>query len=328
MRPALILLILSFAAPYAMAQDDPATIAMQQQQQAMQQAMQQAQDAATANSQQFQEQMEEAKEHAAQNAQPAVYYTAKPKFSLKPGKYGPPQTVKITDSSRGAVIYYTTDGWTPTKASNLYRGPVAIDATTTLQAVAIAPYLKRSLVTAAAYVIKSPAATQPAAAAANSAGAPGAFSASPNSSSASTGPAVLLPQGTLVPLVFVSDVNSKSASVGDPIQLALAEDLTVGNVLIAKKGSPATGVVTGVDKTTFGGFPGVLKFQVQSLNANGKVIQLVGKAKLEGEAKPPSAAPVMDALTVLRHGKDADIPPGTPFTAYAATATPLSPPSQ
>ena len=181
--------------------------------------------------------------------------------------------------------------------------------------------------TTAAYVIKSPAATQPAAASTNSAGAPGTSSASANSSGASTGPAVL-PQGTLVPLIFVSDVNSKSASVGDPIQLALAEDLTVGNVIAAKKGSPATGVVTGVDKTTFGGFPGVLKFQVQSLNANGKIIQLVGKAKLEGEAKPPSAAPVMDALTVLRHGKDADIPPGTPFTAYVATATPASPPSQ
>jgi hypothetical protein len=37
-------------------------------------------------------------------------------------------------------------------------------------------------------------------------------------------------------------------------------------------------------QTGVGGFPGVLKFQVQSLNADGKIIQLVGKAKLEGEA--------------------------------------------
>src|ERR1019366_6431068 len=62
---------------------------------------------------------------------------AAPKFSVKPGAYSAAVTLKIKDSTREAVIYYTTDGWTPTVASTRYMGPITIDSTTTLQAIAI-----------------------------------------------------------------------------------------------------------------------------------------------------------------------------------------------
>lgn len=43
-------------------------------------------------------------------------------------------------------------------------------------------------------------------------------------------------------------------------------------------------------------------------------------------SRPRTQAPP-PANNCNKHGKDADIPPGTPFTAYVATGTPLSPPA-
>jgi hypothetical protein len=127
-----------------------------------------------------------------------------------------------------------------------------------------------------------------------------------------------------VPLVFASSVSSKTASVGDKISLTLADDLKIGDVMLATKGSPATGTVTAVDKTGIGGAPGVVTFEADSLSANGKEIPLRGGATLEGEAKPPNAAiliPYAGLFTVLKHGKDAMIAPGATFTAYIPAKT-------
>jgi hypothetical protein len=76
---------------------------------------------------------------------------AKPQFSLKPGKYSSTQWVDITDSTRGATVYYTTDGSVPTASSTRYIGPVYITQTTTLKAMAVARKRKPSKVATAAY---------------------------------------------------------------------------------------------------------------------------------------------------------------------------------
>jgi hypothetical protein len=137
-----------------------------------------------------------------------------------------------------------------------------------------------------------------------------------------------LAQGTPVVLAFGADVSSKAASVGDQIPLTLSEDLTVGNVMIAPKGSAAFAMVTQVDKTGAGGGPGDITFQVDSLTANGTFIKLRGFATKEGEAKPPNAAvliPVVGPFTIFKHGTDAEIKPGTPFTAFVAADISLPP---
>jgi hypothetical protein len=324
MRTLLMVMLLAANASYAQAQD-PGQIATQQAIQAGQQANQDALQAS--------QMMQQASAQAAQQAQaaqtdgatPPCCRIAKPKFSVNAGSYGSPVTVKLTDSTRGAIIYYTTDGWTPTTASNRYLGPIAINANTTLQAIAVAPYYAgygRSLVVTAQYNINAPGAATSSAASNPAAAVP---EAAPELSEDGK---VTLPQGMPVPLIFEAEVNSKTASVGDLVPLKLADDLKVGNVVVVRKGASAAGLVIQVDKTGLGGAPGDVTFQVDSLTANGSVIKLSGFATKEGEAKPPGAArfiPYVGVLTVLKHGTHAEIPTGTPFTAFVDKDTALPP---
>jgi N-acetylneuraminic acid mutarotase len=85
--------------------------------------------------------------------------TATPIFSLSAGTYASTQTVTISDVTAGATIYYTTDGFTPTTSSTVYSGPVKVNATETLKAVAIASGYSLSNVASAMYTINFPAAT-------------------------------------------------------------------------------------------------------------------------------------------------------------------------
>lgn len=62
---------------------------------------------------------------------------ATPTASILAGTYTSAQTVSLNDSTANVSIYYTLDGNTPTKASNLYSSPIIISSSKTLKAVAI-----------------------------------------------------------------------------------------------------------------------------------------------------------------------------------------------
>lgn len=78
---------------------------------------------------------------------------AAPTFSPAPGTFTSVQQVTISDSTPGAVIYYTLDGSVPTTASARYSQPIAVLQTTTLRAVAIANGYGMSNITTGVYVI-------------------------------------------------------------------------------------------------------------------------------------------------------------------------------
>jgi hypothetical protein len=324
MRTLLAVTILMVSGLCAQAQDDPGAQAAQQAaQQAMQQAQQQTQqlqqDTQRASDEMTRQTMQNLSDasNSSNNTSLCCAYAAKPTFSVKPGTYSGTTTVKIRDSTRGAVIYYTTDGWTPTASSKRYTGPITIDSTTTLSAIAIAPapYFGRSMVASAQYTIKG-----------SQLGASKALAPEQAPLSIVEGSAILR-QGTPVHLVFATGVNSKTADVGDKIQLTLAEDIRVGDMLLVTKGAPAVATVTQVDKTGAGGAPGNIAFELNSLDANGNAVKLWGSETLEGQPKPPNAAvlvPYVGLFTLLRHGKDAEIKPGTPVTAYVDADTSLS----
>lgn len=298
----LVLAVLSFAAA-AQAQTDPGIQAAQQAAQQAQQAseraiadMQHAMDQATLASQQAMANLNNANQAA---NTPAIPATIPPKISVKPGIYTQPITVKLTNRSRGAIMYYTTDGWTPTTASPRYLGPITIDSTTTLKVIAVSPYGVRSLVTSAAY----------------------AFPGSP----AKNQPAVPVPEGTIpVSLLFAKDVNSKTAEIGDKIPMTLSDNLVLNGNVVARKGASASVTIIQVDKTGAAGAPGNLEFQIDPLPTAIGQLKLLGSATLEGKPVPPNAAvliPVVGLFTLFRHGHDAVIHSGTPFTAYLDTSS-------
>jgi uncharacterized membrane protein len=76
-----------------------------------------------------------------------------PIFSPKAGTYTSAQSVAITDSMAGAAIHYTTDGSSPTPASNLYTGPLTVSSTTTLKAIAVGSGYSNSAVASGTFTI-------------------------------------------------------------------------------------------------------------------------------------------------------------------------------
>ncbi len=74
-----------------------------------------------------------------------------PTFNPPAGNYSAPLTVTISCATAGAAIHYTTDGSTPSDASALYTTPIAINATTTLKAIAYLTEFPPSVVNTAVY---------------------------------------------------------------------------------------------------------------------------------------------------------------------------------
>ena len=322
-----LVFLLTLSASNILAQDAGIDAAQQASQQAMQ-AAQQASDQAMRDMQQASQNAQQAMQNAQQASDTTFQCTRcfarTPSFSVKAGTYSAPVTVKIRDATRGAIIYYTLDGWTPTNSSTRYRGPITLAATTTLQAIAYSPEGGRSRIASGVYVVK---------------GAPQATSAAP---AGSASPSVtqtpepvfedgkyLLPQDTAVALAFSAGVTSKTADVGDKIQLTLAEDLKLGSLTLLKKGAPGVAIVTEVDKNGMGGAPGALYFEAESLEAGNITVKLYGGAAKEGHDQVGKAIGLMFVpmvpVGIFVHGKDAEIQPGAVFTAFVDEDTLLPP---
>ena len=79
---------------------------------------------------------------------------ATPTFSPGAGAYTGSQSVTISDATPSASIYYTTNGTTPTTSSTLYTGPIAVNGSETLEAIAVASAVTNSAVASATYTIQ------------------------------------------------------------------------------------------------------------------------------------------------------------------------------
>lgn len=298
MKAALLLLASVLGSVYAFGQDDAAAMAMQQAQQASQQAMQAAQqatDQATITSQQIDITNLQMQQMAVASSSgcpgPIIGAASQPTFSVKQGKVAAGTVVRIKSATHYAAIYYTTDGWAPTKASMRYTGPIAINAKTHIEAIATGPNLLHSSIARADYAVDVPA-TAPATQAAL----------------ATDG---VLRAGTAVRLVTSSEVSSQSAGVGDKLPLLLDQDIKVGDTVVAAKGTPVDAVLTVADPAAKRTGPGDLVFEVRTLNAQGKSIPLTGGETLEGKAG--------------RRPKEAVIEPGMTVTVAVAADTQLKP---
>ncbi len=78
---------------------------------------------------------------------------APPAFKPAQGTYASTQTVTITDATPGSVIYYTTNGTTPTTDSTRYKSALTVKATETIKVLVVAPGYTNSAIATAKYTI-------------------------------------------------------------------------------------------------------------------------------------------------------------------------------
>jgi hypothetical protein len=82
-----------------------------------------------------------------------------PGFAPAAGTYGTAQSVALSSGTPDAVMYYSTDGTTPTAGSTQYSAPIPVGTSETVEAIAISPTVGTSMVESAAYVISNTAPT-------------------------------------------------------------------------------------------------------------------------------------------------------------------------
>jgi formylglycine-generating enzyme len=78
-----------------------------------------------------------------------------PVIAPEGGNYSSPLNVTITCNTEGAIIYYTTDGSTPTTASTEYTAPISVTTTTTIKAIGTLDQFEDSDVAEETYTIGS-----------------------------------------------------------------------------------------------------------------------------------------------------------------------------
>jgi hypothetical protein len=79
--------------------------------------------------------------------------TATPTFITPPQTSATSVNVQIAEATAGAVLYYTTNGTTPTTSSSVYSGYIPVTTTTTLNVIAVAPGYSASAVLTGTYTI-------------------------------------------------------------------------------------------------------------------------------------------------------------------------------
>ena len=158
--------------------------------------------------------------------------------------------------------------------------------------------------------------------------------ATPAAAAASVGPDAagkyMLRDGADVSLVFAQDLSSKTSSEGDPVVLTLADDLKVGDVVVAKAGDKAFGEVTKAEKSGMMGKAGELNIRLNYLKAGDTKIKLRGTKGKEGESGTTGAVVLtvlFGPIGLIKHGKNVEIKQGQALHAFVSDDVLLLPAS-
>ncbi|MGD0939872.1 MAG: chitobiase/beta-hexosaminidase C-terminal domain-containing protein [Terracidiphilus sp.] len=161
---------------------------------------------------------------------------ATPTFSPAPGIFTVAQSVSLSDTTTGAVIHYTVDGSTPSANSTVFTPgtPIAVNSTTTINAIGVAAGYSNSAVATGTYTINLPAAATP-----TFSPAPGSYTNEQSVSLADTTPGAQIHytvDGS------TPSVNSTLFTAGTPIAVATT---TVINAIAVAAGYSNSAVATG-----------------------------------------------------------------------------------
>jgi len=131
----------------------------------------------------------------------------------------------------------------------------------------------------------------------------------------------VLPDGTEFTVVTTEEISSKTASEGDPLTFKVLEDVKIDGQVVIAKDTLVKGVVANAKKAGMMGKGGSLGIRVESTTTvdNQKLKLLSSKGK-EGEDKTGTTVALVvlfGPLGFLKHGKNAQIKPGTQIKVYA-----------
>jgi hypothetical protein len=139
---------------------------------------------------------------------------------------------------------------------------------------------------------------------------------------------IVLTEGSDVPLTFDQDLSSKTAAEGDAVACVLAEDLKVGDVVVAKAGAKAIGEVTNVKKAGMMGKAGELNIRLDYLKVGNVKVKLRGSKGKEGESGQTSAivlTVLFGPIGLIKHGHDIEIKKGSALKVYVGDDISLTP---
>jgi len=134
----------------------------------------------------------------------------------------------------------------------------------------------------------------------------------------------ILQDGTPVKLRLLNKLDSHTAKNRDEILFDVVNDVVVGGVIVLRRGSPATGVVTQAAASKTLGRAGKLSFTIDDIKLrNGGKLPVRAFNKTSGENRtgemigmmvelPMAAAPFF----LLIHGTNTTFPRGTEITAF------------
>jgi hypothetical protein len=137
-----------------------------------------------------------------------------------------------------------------------------------------------------------------------------------------------LHEGDDVNLQFAQELSSKTAAEGDPIQLTLADDLKVGDVVVVKAGAKAFGEVTKASKSGMMGKAGDLSIRLDYMKVGDIKVRLRGTKGKEGENKTTSTVVLtvlFGPIGLIKHGKNVEIKTGQALHAYVGEDIALAP---
>jgi hypothetical protein len=129
----------------------------------------------------------------------------------------------------------------------------------------------------------------------------------------------LLKEGTEVNLKFSEALSSKTAAEDDRVNLELAEDLKVGDVIVAKAGTKAVGSVTHAKKSGMMGKGGELNIRLEYLKVGETRVRLRANKGKEGESKVGTTIALtilFGPIGLLKHGKNVEVKAGTPLKSF------------
>jgi hypothetical protein len=231
-----------------------------------------------------------------------------PRFLPGPREVSPGTPVILTTQNPDAVIYYTTDGWTPTELSSKYVTPININSNTRIQAFAVEPGKAPSPIVGASYTIS---------------GTPIPLPTDASISGAT------VPKGTQIRFQTGNRISSATANPGDHFYVLLDQNLVVNGKTIAPRGMSVDALVTSVKPAGQNGRSGVIVFRLTFLNAHGVSIPLDGEYQLVAPDIGSQINHISDTSFVrvsgpMPPGNEAKIEPGMLLTAAVAQDVPIT----